>query len=320
MFKDTAGVLAQLAVATSTPGFPLPTSTHTGHHHHSSVAPIPTVVPNPVEYQERGKVGDTALWIGFVAMFVFTLIFSIQAYRQPASKRLFHVITLFITTFATLSYYAMAVGSGISYRYTEVTQKHGHGIPDTHVTVAREVYWARYVDWSLTTPLLLLDLALVAGISGADTIVAIVFDLVMVLTGLFAGLTENQSVAWAWYAMACAAYLVIVFIFGVTGRKVVQTKDNKTATFFSSLGLFTLVLWTAYPIVWGLADGSRTVSVDTEVILYVCLDTAAKGLFGLFLLFTHDSGKTSTVSLNGWWANGLGGEGNIRIGDDEEGA
>ena len=89
--------------------------------------------------------------------------------------------------------------------------------------------------------------------NGADITVTVVADVVMVLTGLFAGLTEDKTVAWGYYAMACAAYLVIVYQLAVNGRAVVKTKDNKTATFFTSIAGFTLLLWTAYPIVWGVA-------------------------------------------------------------------
>lgn len=41
--------------------------------------------------------------------------------------------------------------------------------------------------------------------------------------------------------------------------------------------------------VWGIADGSRNVSVDSEIIAYAVLDVCAKAVFGFWLLFTHDS-------------------------------
>lgn len=130
----------------------------------------------------------------------------------------------------------------------EQWEEHAKGIPATYSWVHREVYWARYVDWSLTTPLLLLDLSLLAGLSGANIAVAIVADLIMVLTGLFAALTKNESSTWGYYTMACLAYLVIVYQLAFNGRNAVKSQDKKTATFFASLGGFTLLLWTAYPM------------------------------------------------------------------------
>lgn len=162
-------------------------------------------------------------------------------------KRLFHVLTAFITTFASISYFAMAVGDGVSYNEITIkhTQKH---FPDTVQSIFREVYWARYVDWSVTTPLLLLDLALLAGLSGANITVAIVADIIMILTGLFAALTVDESAKWGYYAIAVIAYLTIIYQLGINGRTVVQSKDSKTATFFAAIGGFTLILWTIYPM------------------------------------------------------------------------
>lgn len=161
---------------------------------------------------------------------------------------MFHILTAFITTFATISYYAMAVGDGVTQNKITSVEKTGNSFPDITKVTYREVYWARYVDWSVTTPLLLLDLALLAGLSGANILVAIVADLIMILTGLFAALTVEEGPKWGWYAMACLAYLVVIYQLAINGRGVVQNKDKKTATFFSAIAGFTLILWTVYPM------------------------------------------------------------------------
>lgn len=161
---------------------------------------------------------------------------------------MFHILTAFITTFATISYYGMAVGDGLTYNKITSVEKTDKHFPDITKVVYREVYWARYVDWSVTTPLLLLDLCLLAGLSGANILVAIVADIIMILTGLFAALTVEEGPKWGWYAMACIAYLIVVYQLAVNGRGIVQNKDKKTATFFSAIAGFTLVLWTIYPM------------------------------------------------------------------------
>ena len=176
----------------------------------------------------------------------FLKVFSIDFSAQE--KRLFHILTAFITTFAAISYFGMAVKDGITYNTIHVVEKTAGHFPDVTHTIYREVYWARYVDWSVTTPLLLLDLSLLAGLAGANILVAIVADIIMILTGLFAAFTVEEGPKWGWYAMACIAYLVVVYQLGVNGRGVVQNKDAKTATFFSSIAGFTLILWTVYPM------------------------------------------------------------------------
>jgi len=287
----------------------------------SSVAPIPTVIPDPIPtFQKAGDVGNRTLWVIVVIMALSSLAFYAMAFRAPIQKRVFHILTAFITTFAFLSYFAMASGEGICYHRIVVTEKHHKGIPVTKEIIFREVYWARYVDWFLTTPLLLLDLSLLAGLAGANILVAIVADLIMVLTGLFAAFGKGDGQKWGWYTIACIAYLTIVYQLAYNGRAAVAGKDSKTKAFYSAIGGFTLLVWTVYPIVWGIADGARIADVDAEIIAYAVLDVLAKPVFGFWLLFTHDSMASTTPSIEGFWSKGFGGEGSIRVGDDDEGA
>lgn len=280
---------------------------------------FPTVIPDPVEYELIGDTGKTTLWIVFVLMFLSSVTFIVMAFRVPVQKRLYHQITAFITVFATLSYFAMATGDGISLVGNHVTEKHDHGLPDTHYTVYRQVFWARYVDWSLTTPLLLLDLALLAGMNGSNILTAIVADVVMILTGLFAGFAGTEGSKWGWYAMSCAAYLVIIYNLVIGARRTSAARSEEVGKFFTSIAIYTLVLWTLYPVVWGICDGARKISVDAEVVSYAVLDVLAKAAFGFWLLIAHQRLPASHVTLHGVWSHGFSSsEGALRVGDDED--
>jgi len=68
----------------------------------------------------------------------------------------------------------MAAGGGSSYHIVHISHKY-------HKIVFRQIYWARYVDWAITTPLLLLDLTLLSGLPGAEILLAIFADVAMVL-------------------------------------------------------------------------------------------------------------------------------------------
>ncbi|KAI9729680.1 MAG: hypothetical protein M1818_008433 [Claussenomyces sp. TS43310] len=298
----------QALVKTSSLLVPLPTST-------STASPIPTVTPDVPLYEVVDHAGKTTLWIVFVIMLLSTITFIGMATRVTVQKRLFHIVTAFITLFATLSYFAMATGDGNSFTHIIVKEKHNH-VPNTETEVFRQIFWARYVDWALTTPLLLLDLAFLAGLNGADILVSIVADIFMVLTGLFAAFGHGGGQKWGYYTMGCISYLLIVWIFAVGGRRTAKTKNASTAKFFAAIGGFTLVLWTLYPIVWGLGDGGRILSVDGEIIAYAVLDVLAKPVFGFWLLITH-ARSASASSVEGFWSNGLSDEGSLRLEDDE---
>lgn len=226
----------------------------------------------------------------------------------------------------------MATGNGVSVHTTVIRSQHEH-VPDIYHEIQRQVYWARYVDWALTTPLLLLDLSLLAGLNGAHITMAIVADVIMILTGLFAAFGTEGTGKWGWYTIACIAYLVVVWHLAVNGRAQAQAKSQKVGTFFVAIAGFTVIVWTAYPMyvsrmhdsliiltahsVWGIADGSRKISVDSEIIAYAVLDLLAKPVFGVWLLVTHAKMPETNIDLGGFWSNGLGREGTLRLNDDD---
>jgi bacteriorhodopsin len=142
----------------------------------------------------------------------------------------------------------MATGHGVSIHATTVREQHDH-VPDTFTEIRRQVFWARYVDWAITTPLLLLDLGLLAGMAGGHIIMAIIADLIMVLTGLFAAYgKEGTPQKWGWYAIGCIAYLFVVWHLALNGGANATAKGPKLRAFFVSIAAYTLILWTAYPM------------------------------------------------------------------------
>lgn len=206
-------------------------------------------VATPTEYQTAGDHGFRTLWVVFVIMVVTSIIFAAVSWKVPVSRRLYHIITTLITIITALSYFAMASGHATAYNCITVKDHHGHKIPDTHHDVCRQVFWGRYVGWSLTGPLLLADLCLLAGIDGAHTLLAVVANLITVLSGLFAAFGREHSVQkWGWYAIGCIAYLFVVWHLVVHGTKAVKSKGDKARKLFGSLAAFSLVLWTVYPM------------------------------------------------------------------------
>jgi len=71
----------------------------------------------------------------------------------------------------------MAAGGGHSFHLVDVI--HHKNYPTE--LIFRPIYWARYVDWAITTPLILLDLTVLAGLPGAEILLAIFADVTMIL-------------------------------------------------------------------------------------------------------------------------------------------
>lgn len=49
------------------------------------------------------------------------------------------------------------------------------------------------------------------------------------------------------------------------GIKFARRRSPRIALLYTGLTGYLLTLWWGYPIVWGLAEGSNTITVDAEV-------------------------------------------------------
>jgi bacteriorhodopsin len=281
---------------------------------------FPTVIPDPPIWQTTGKAGHRTFWVLFVLMTIAFLAFAALSWTVPASKRLFHSLTTLIVLISGLAYLAMATGSGFFFHHYRVREKHDHGVPDTFKTVHRQVYWLRYVEWLLTTPLIITDLVLLAGLNGSNLFSALVANVVVIVSGFFAATAWSVKVKWGWFAIAIIAYLWVVYVLAAGVKVARTTKGSGVGKFYTSIMAYSVILWLAYPIVWVIAAGTKRLSVDGEIIAYAVLDVLTKGVFGGWLLLTYQRLTESHIVVGGFWTHGLNSEGTIRVGDEEEGA
>ena len=57
---------------------------------------------------------------------------------------------------------------------------------------------------------------------------------------------------WVWFFFGCVFMLYIFVTLFVDGAKYVERRDSNLLNFYNSTVLGLIVLWTCYPIVWGL--------------------------------------------------------------------
>jgi bacteriorhodopsin len=140
----------------------------------------------------------------------------------------------------------IATGQGIGIHHINIHHSHEH-VPDTETEIRRQVFWARYVDWALTTPLILLELGILAGMSGAHILMAVIADIIMILMGLFAAFgNEKTPQKWGDYTIAILAFLVVVWHLGLNGRNAVKARSQNVASFYTAIAAYTVVVWAAY--------------------------------------------------------------------------
>ena len=127
------------------------------------------------------------------AMCVAGLAFVGLAYRKERRDRVFHYMTSAVVFVAAIAYFTMGSNLG----FTPIQVEYFRSDPKVAGTY-RSIYYVRYIDWFITTPLLLLDLLLTAGMPWPTILWVIVVDEIMIITGLIGALLENRY-KWAYF-------------------------------------------------------------------------------------------------------------------------
>ncbi|MFB6111635.1 MAG: bacteriorhodopsin [Halobacteriaceae archaeon] len=220
-----------------------------------------------------------SIWlaIGTVLMLLGTLYFIARGWGvdDPEAQE-YYIITILIPGIATASYLSMLFGFGL----TEITLTN----PINGRTVL-DIYWARYADWLFTTPLLLLDLGLLAGADSRTIGALIGLDGFMIVTGLVGALTTVPTFRYVWWLVSTIALLFILYyLYGILSDKAADFGGERAST-FKTLRNLVLVLWSVYPVLWLVGtEGAGIVPLYVETLGFMILDVLAKVGFGFILL------------------------------------
>lgn len=234
----------------------------------------------------------TLLWLTTLIMTGGGLFILLTGKRRTPSEELHTVLHGIVPLIAACSYFAMATGQGAVIL----------GADAAGVGTGRIFYFARYIDWTFTTPLLLVTLcmtAMHAGEKRAGAFAGIVLaDLMMIATAFFFGASEVAWIKWTWFIISCAAFLGVYYVVWVSNmqanaleRDDVQASYRRNATILS-------VLWLIYPIILAVApDGLHWIGDTASVLLIGILDVVSKVVYGAMAV-ASDS-KTTERDLAG---------------------
>ena len=224
------------------------------------------------------------LWIGTAGMTLGTLYFVARGWGvEDEEQQRFYVITIFITAIASVAYFAMATGFGL-----------------TQVTVngqVLDIYWGRYADWLFTTPLLLLDLALLARASKNTIYTLVGLDVLMIGTGVVGALASTSAtIRIVWWAISTVFLLFLLYFLIRTLGEAAARQTPEVRKLTSTLRNMLIVLWLAYPIVWilGTEGTIGIIPLYWETAAFMVLDLTAKVGFGFVLLRSHSVLEAAT--------------------------
>ncbi|KAF2128085.1 putative opsin-like protein [Dothidotthia symphoricarpi CBS 119687] len=215
------------------------------------------------------------------AMAVAAITFLGLGLRKPCRARVFHYITSGVVWAAAISYFSMGANLG----FTPTTVEYHRSNPRVSGDY-RAIFYVRYIDWFITTPLLLLDLLLTAGMPWPTILWVILVDWIMIITGLVGALVES-SYKWGYFTFGCAALVYIIYQLVWEARIHARALGDDVSKCFLYCGSLTAFLWIMYPIAWGLCEGGNVISPDAEAVFYGVLDFLAKPVFGALLIWGH---------------------------------
>ncbi|OTB02950.1 hypothetical protein M426DRAFT_61240 [Hypoxylon sp. CI-4A] len=222
-----------------------------------------------------------------------TLLFMALSFRKPQGDRIFHYITAGITGVACISYFAMGSNLGQTPIQAEFVRPARKWVSSAGT---REIFYARYIDWFITTPLLLLDLLLTAGVPTPTILATLLADLIMIVTGLVGALTQTRF-KWGFWSFGMLALFFIAYELLFDARRHAQVLGGDAKKTFMLCGTFLLFIWFLYPIAWGLSEGGNIIHPDGEAVFYGVLDVLAKPVFGILLLWGHRRLSSSQLGL-----------------------
>ena len=207
--------------------------------------------------------------------------------RRTPSEQMQTVLHGIVPIIAACSYFAMFTGQGFVVLPTDDAVATG-----AHAT--RIFYWARYVDWTVTTPLLLLSLGLSgmhAGHKRADLLTgAVLADVIMIVTAFAFGASEIAWVKWIWFAISCVAFLGVYYvIWGPQMQANALERDDIRSSYKRHAAILT-ALWLIYPIVLAVApDGANLLGDTLSVLAIAVVDVASKVVYGLMTIAADKS-------------------------------
>lgn len=220
--------------------------------------------------------GSIWAWVVCGIMGLASIIFAAWAFKRLRPRRLFNYISSFVCFVACIHYFTIASHLGWTRTITD---------DDTPLRT-REIYYVRYIDWFITSPLLVLAVCLTAALPWHVIAFTMLADAVMVVCGLLGALTRTMY-RWGYFAFGCVAMLVVLYKFFGVGTKFATPIGSDVKKGYTMLAAYLSFMYLLYPIAWGLSEGSNRLGITQELIFYGVLDIFTKVIFSFLLNMTH---------------------------------
>ena len=230
------------------------------------------------------------LWVTTLIMVAGGLLILAVGKRRTASEATQTVLHGIVPIIAACSYLAMATGQGLVILPTDAAVAAGAATP------TRVFYFARYIDWTFTTPLLLVSLGLTAMHAGPRRygyiLGAVLADVIMIVTAFIFGASEQDWTKWTWFIVSCVAFLGVYYVIWKPQMEANRTERDDVQSSYRRFAGILSVVWLVYPVILAVApDGAGIVSDAFSVLVIAVLDVVAKVIYG-FMSVMSDAKTT----------------------------
>lgn len=229
-------------------------------------------------------------WVGFVGMAAGTLYFLVERNSLAPEYRSTATVAALVTFVAAIHYYFMKQAVGESGLLSEID-----GFP-TEI---------RYIDWLVTTPLLLIKFPLLLGLKGGKgsslLTKLVIADIIMIIGGYIGESSINlaggftQLGLWA-YVVGCIAWFYIIYLLFTNVTKAAEDKPAPIRKALLQMRLFILIGWAIYPVGYAVTLFAPGIEVQlVRELIYNFADLINKVGFGLIAFFAV---KTMSATKN----------------------
>jgi sensory rhodopsin len=130
------------------------------------------------------------------------------------------------------------------------------------------IYWTRWAFYAMSCSFLMVEISMILRIEKDTKLEIIVFNSLVMVTGLFASITTDLE-KWLFFAVSSIAYIYVIFLIAK------NRSENKFI-----IG-FVAIFWSGFPLVWLLSPaGFILLDAFWTALLYLVLDLITKVYFG----------------------------------------
>ncbi|TAQ85773.1 hypothetical protein B7494_g5915 [Chlorociboria aeruginascens] len=215
--------------------------------------------------------GSDWLWaVTAIYLFSFLIVVGLS-YFARTGERIFHYLFTISLFVGGIAYFAMASDLGSTPVLTS-----------SNSTGTREIFYARYINWFVGWPPLIITIGLISGVSWATIVYDVILSWIWVSTWLSGALIATHY-KWGFFAFGLIAYFLLAASFlhigSITAKRIGITRH------YTGISGWLVFLWLLYPIAYGVDDGGNKISVTSGFIFFGILDVLTVPLLSFAVLF-----------------------------------